>query len=98
VRARLTVRDTLVRTRTGYISVVRSLLRQHAWRVRTGAAETFTHRVRELPLPGRLLSEIAPLLAVFRPVNQQLPDSSAAFRSDGSPSFQGETKVRVHVS
>ena len=46
VRARLTVRDALGRTRTGYIAVVRSLLRQHGWRVRTGAAETFTHRVR----------------------------------------------------
>jgi len=28
-RARLTVRDALVRTRTGYIAVARSLLRQH---------------------------------------------------------------------
>lgn len=62
VRARLTVRDALVRTRTGYISVIRSLLRQHGWRVRTGAAESFSHRVPSLPLPGRLLSEIAPLL------------------------------------
>ena len=72
VRARLTVRDALVRTRTGYISVGRSLLRQHGWRVQTGAAETFSQRVRKLPLPGRLLSEIAPLLAVLRHVNQQL--------------------------
>jgi transposase len=72
VRARLTVRDALVRTRTGYISVVRSLLRQHGWRVRTGAADTFSQRVRTLPLPGRLLSEIAPLLAVLCQVNQQL--------------------------
>jgi transposase len=29
VRARLTVRDALVRTRTGYIAVIRSLLGQH---------------------------------------------------------------------
>jgi transposase len=72
VRARLTVRDALVRTRTGYIAVIRSLLRQHGWRVRTGSADTFGDRVRELPLPGRLLSQIAPLLAVMRPVNQQL--------------------------
>ena len=72
VRARLTVRDALVRTRTGYISVIRSLLRQHGWRVRTGAAETFSQRVRTVPLPGRVLSEIAPLLAVMRQVNQQL--------------------------
>ena len=72
VRARLTVRDALVRTRTGYIAVIRSLLRQHGWRVRTGAADTFAHRVRELPLPGRVLSQVAPLLAVMRQLNQQL--------------------------
>ena len=72
VRARLTVRDALVRTRTGYIAVIRSLLRQHGWRVRSGAADSFSCRVRELPLPGRLLSEIAPLLAVMRHVNHQL--------------------------
>jgi transposase len=72
VRARLTVRDALVRTRTGYIAVIRALLRQHGWRVRSGAPETFGRRVGELPLPGRLLSEVAPLLAVMRHVNQQL--------------------------
>jgi transposase len=72
VRARLTVRDALVRTRTGYISVIRSLLRQHGWRVRSGAPESFSQRLRALPLPGRLLSEIAPLLAVLCPVTQQL--------------------------
>jgi len=67
VRARLTVRDALVRTRTGYISVIRSLLRQHGWRVRTGAAESFTHRVRTLPLPGRLLSGNRPALGRAAP-------------------------------
>src|SRR5439155_13601572 len=59
VRARLTVRDALVRTRTGDISIIRSLLRQHGWRVRSGAPESFCHSVRALPLPGRVLSEIA---------------------------------------
>jgi transposase len=72
VRGRLTVRDALVRTRTGYIAVSRALLRQHGWRVPTGSAEGFGRRVLALPLPGRLLSELAPLLAVMRAVNQQL--------------------------
>jgi transposase len=72
VRGRLTVRDARVRTRTGYISVIRALLRQHGWRVPTGSAEGFMRRVLALALPGRLLSELAPLLAVMRPVNQQL--------------------------
>jgi transposase len=72
VRGRLTVRDALVRTRTGYIAVIRALLRQHGWRVPTGSAEGFIRRVLALSLPGRLLSELAPLLAVMRQVNQQL--------------------------
>src|SRR5206468_5137008 len=70
VRGRLAVRDALVRTRTGYIALTRALLRRHGWRVPTGSAETFMRRVVALPLPGRLLSEIAPLLAVMRPLNQ----------------------------
>ena len=80
VRGRLTVRDALVRTRTGYISVIRALLRQHGWRVPTGSAEGFIRRVLALALPGRLLSELAPLLAVMRQVNQQLAYSDAADR------------------
>src|SRR5262249_24685195 len=36
VRGRLTVRDALVRTRTGYIRVIRARLRQHGWRVPAG--------------------------------------------------------------
>ena len=72
VRGRLTVRDALVRTRTGYISVIRARLRQDGWRVPTGSAEGFIRRVLALALPGRLLSELAPLLAVMRQVNQQL--------------------------
>ena len=72
VRGRLTVRDALVRTRTGYIAVIRALLRQHGWRMSTGSAEGFIRRVLALSLPGRLVSELAPLLAVMRQVNQQL--------------------------
>jgi transposase len=77
VRGRLTVRDALVRTRTGYISVIRVRLRQDGWRVASGSAERFIQRVLALPLPGRLLSELAPLLAVMRQVNHQLAYSDA---------------------
>jgi transposase len=72
VRGRLGVRDALVRTRTRYISLIRALLRQHGYRVPSGSAEGFIQRVRDLPLPGRLLSVVAPLLAVMRHLNQQL--------------------------
>ncbi len=72
VRGRLAVRDALVRTRTRYISLIRALLRQHGYRVPSGSAEAFLRRVLTLALPGRLLSEIAPLLAVMRHLNRQL--------------------------
>jgi transposase len=72
VRGRLGVRDALVRTRTRYIALIRALLRPHGYRVESGSAEHFIQRVRDLPLPGRLLSVIAPLLAVMPPLNQQL--------------------------
>jgi transposase len=77
VRGRLTVRDALVRTRTGYISVIRALLRQHGWRMPTGSAEGFIRRVLALSLPGRLLSDLAPLLAGMRQVNEHLVYSDA---------------------
>jgi transposase len=87
VRARLTVRDTLVRTRTRYISLTRALLRQHGWPVPTGSAEAFPRRVMALPLPGRLRSEVAPLLAVMRHLQQQLAYSderiTAVTQTDG---------------
>jgi transposase len=77
VRGRLVVRDALVRTRTRYISIIRALLRQHGYRVPSGSAEHFVHRVQNLPLPGRLRSVVAPLLALMRPLNGQLTYSDA---------------------
>ena len=77
VRGRLGVRDALVRTRTRYLSLICALLRQHGYRVPSGSAEHFIQRVQRLPLPGRLLSVVAPLLAVMRPLNQQLTYSDA---------------------
>jgi len=53
VRARLTVRDTRVRTRTWYISLIRALLRQRGLSVPAGSAEAFPWRVLARPLPGR---------------------------------------------
>ncbi len=72
VRGRLGGRDALVRTRTRYISLIRALLRQHGYRVPSGSAAHLIQRVQRLPLPGRWRSVVAPLLAVMRPLNEQL--------------------------
>ncbi len=65
------------------IALTRALLRRRGWRVPTGSAGTFSRRVMALLLPGRLLSEVAPLLAVMQTVNQQLvySDSSSRIRT-----------------
>jgi transposase len=78
VRGRLTVRDTLVRTRTRYISLIRALLRQRGYCVPSGSAGGILHRVRAMALPGQLLSQIAPLLAIMRHLNIQLAYSDQA--------------------
>ncbi len=78
VRGRLLVRDALVRTRTRSISLIRALLRQHGSRVPSGSAEAFLQRVLAMSLPGRLLSQLAPLLAVMHHVNHQLVSADQA--------------------
>jgi transposase len=72
VRAVLTVREALVRSRTRWISVVRALLRQHGYRLRSGATESFLDRVAELELSAQLQAEIAPLVRAMQSVNEQL--------------------------
>ena len=79
------MRDAVVRTRTGYIDLTRALLRRHGWRVPTGSANTFSRRVMALSLPGRLLSEVAPLLAVMQTANQQLAYSDRVIEAVTRP-------------
>ncbi len=72
MRGSLAVRDALVRSRTRWISVVRALLRQHGYRLRSGAAESFIGRREELGLAAELQAEIEPLVRAMRRVNEQL--------------------------
>ncbi len=75
VRARLAVRESLVRTRSKFISLARSLLRRHGYRIESGSAENFIARLEREALPGRLKSEVAPLLAVLLPLNKHIATS-----------------------
>jgi transposase len=72
VRGQLAVRESLVRTRTKYISLIRSLLRREGWRVSSGAARCFANRVKDLVLPTSLLEEIEPLLVLLETLNEQI--------------------------
>jgi hypothetical protein len=79
------VRDAVVRTRTGSIALTRALRRRHGWRLPTGSAETFGRRVMALARPGRLLSEVAPLLAVMWTVDQPLAYSDGVIAAVSAP-------------
>lgn len=66
------VHQSLVRTRTRWINVIRAQLRRAGHRVRSGEAESFVHRVEELNLHEELHELIRPLLELLSPLNEQL--------------------------
>lgn len=83
VRAELAVREALVRTRTRYISVVRSVLRGDGYRVRPGAANTFDERVEDMELSESLEEVVGPLTREFAGLNEEIQqrDRSLAARA-----------------
>ena len=95
VRANLAVREALVRTRSRYISVVRSLLRREGLRVRSGEAKSFGRRVGELAVPQALASATEPLLVVLEHVNHQIDraDRELAHRVTEDPDLRRLTTV-----
>jgi transposase len=72
LRARLAVREAVVRTRAAWITRIQSLVRREGGRLRTGAPETFLTRVAELALPPALMTVIAPLVDLLGPLNAQI--------------------------
>lgn len=62
-RALLTVRETLVRSRTRASNVVRALVRQEGFRLPLGTPSQLPARVASLALPPALAARIAPVLA-----------------------------------
>ena len=72
VRQLLTLREALVRTRTRQISLVRAWVRGDGLRVRSGAAESFVARVRELDLADDLRALVSPALQLLELVETQL--------------------------
>jgi transposase len=77
VRAELAVRDALVRTRTRYIALAKALVRRDGLRVPTSASAWVPTRIAELDLSPTLTTELAPLFAVFAPLNAQIAVTDA---------------------
>ncbi len=67
VRAMLTARDNLVRTRMRQIQVMRALLRREGLRVRSGQTSSIGQRVDEVAVPERLRAILRPGVGARRP-------------------------------
>jgi transposase len=72
VRSQLTVRETLVRTRTRMIVVCKALLSRHGIRVSGGESEQFGKRVRAAGLLASVQEELEPLLLVLEQLQTQV--------------------------
>jgi transposase len=72
IRAELAVRDALVRTRTRYIALAKSLVRRDGLRVASGESERVAARLAELEPSPTLAGELAPLVALFAPLNAEI--------------------------
>jgi transposase len=72
VRAHLLVRETLVRTRSKYISFIGALARREGCRIKAGPSPSFARRVELAGLPAHTLAQIEPLLVMLKALNEQI--------------------------
>src|SRR5215208_1976460 len=72
VRAELAVRDALVRTRARYIALAKTLARREGLRIAPGPSARFLSRLGAVEVPAALGAELAPLLALLRPLTEQV--------------------------
>ncbi|MCA1568374.1 MAG: IS110 family transposase [Acidobacteria bacterium] len=72
VRAHLLVRETLVRTRSKYISFIGALARREGCRIKAGPSPCFARRVELAGLPAHTLAQIEPLLVMLKTLNEQI--------------------------
>lgn len=72
IRAKLAVREAMVRTRSKYISLMRALVRRDGLRVAAGTPRSFATRLDAVSLSAELRAEIAPLITLFEAVNEQI--------------------------
>lgn len=78
IRAKLAVREALVRTRAKYISLSRALLRRDGLRIAPGTARCFSLRLAELSLAVELRAELTPLLTLLEGINEQIKQADEA--------------------
>lgn len=72
VRNELAVRDSLVRTRTRYVALIKAAVRREGLRLSQGGAERTASKVRAIELREEVLQELAPVLEVLSPLNREI--------------------------
>jgi transposase len=72
LRAELAVREALVRTRTRYLGLAKTLVRRDGLRVASSTSRFAMRRIQALELSAVLGAELAPLVAVLAPLEAQL--------------------------
>jgi transposase len=72
VRAQLAVRESMIRTRTKYISLISALARREGCRIPAGPSPSFARRVEQAGLPAHTLTQIEPLLVMLKALNEQI--------------------------
>jgi transposase len=77
VRAELAVREGLVRTRTRYVAIIKAFVRREGLRLRSGEPQHTAAKLAELALPAPLVQEIAPLVSLLGPLNEQIDAANA---------------------
>jgi len=77
VRAQLAVREALIRTRSRYVAIVKSVLRRDGWRLPSGMPAHTVRKVTALPLGPEMVAELAPLLALLVPLQAQIDAADA---------------------
>lgn len=86
VRAELAVREALVRTRTRYVAILKTLVRGEGLRLAQGEPERTAAKLAAVEVPERVRAEVAPLLALLEPLNAEIAAAdariSALTRSD----------------
>jgi transposase len=77
VRAQLAVREALIRTRSRYVAIVKSVLRRDGWRLPSGMPAHTVRKVAALPLGPEMAAELAPLLALLVPLQTEIDAANA---------------------
>lgn len=72
VKAKLAVREALVRQRAKHLTLMGTLVRQEGLRVATGQAKHFVTRLSRVGLPGALKETLQPLVEVVTVLNAQV--------------------------